>query len=410
MESYALDWLSLLFRWLHLVTGVAWIGASFYFMWLDNSLEEPPAWKRDKGIKGDLWAIHGGGIYEVAKYRLAPEVMPATLHWFKWEAYSTWLTGMVLLTLIYYLGAESYLVDPGIAALSPSLAVGLGLTFIAGSYVCYEVLCASPLARSPLSIAAVLGVVAALLIWGLSSLFSGRGAYIHFGAIIGTLMVGNVFRVIMPAQRALVTAIERGEVPDPAPALKAKLHSTHNTYLTLPLLFIMISSHYPMTYAHPRNWLVLLALVVITAVARHYFVLRHKQLNKPWILAGCALATLLLAVAIAPTAPRSSVAADPAALPGPALAARGWQIVQTHCTGCHARAPTDETFTRAPAGVMLDTPADVRQWSDRIRARTIDTHNMPLMNRTGMTDAEREQLAQWLDAGVPTPVEGVLRQ
>ncbi|MFN2330083.1 MAG: urate hydroxylase PuuD, partial [Chromatocurvus sp.] len=353
MESYALDWLSLLFRWLHLITGVAWIGASFYFMWLDNSLEEPPPWKRDKGIKGDLWAIHGGGIYEVAKYRLAPETMPATLHWFKWEAYTTWLTGMVLLTIIYYLGAESYLVDPRVAALSPAVAVGLGLSFIAGSYVFYEVLCASPLRRYPLWIAAILSVAAAWLIWGLSSLFSGRGAYIHFGAIIGTLMVGNVFRVIMPAQRALVSAIERGETPDPAPARKAKLHSTHNTYLTLPLLFIMISSHYPMTYAHPRNWLVLLALVVITAVARHYFVLRHKQVKKPWILAGSALATLLLAVAIAPASLRSTVAADTAP-PDAALAARGWQIVQTHCSACHARVPTDKAFTRAPAGVMLD--------------------------------------------------------
>lgn len=402
MESYALDWLGLLFRWLHLITGVAWIGASFYFMWLDNSLEEPPPWKRDKGIKGDLWAIHGGGIYEVAKYRLAPEAMPATLHWFKWEAYSTWLTGMVLLTLIYYLGAESYLIDPRVAELSPALAVGLGLAFIAGSYVAYELLCASPLARHPLWIAAVLAVAAAFLAWGLSRVFSGRGAYIHFGAIIGTLMVGNVFRVIMPAQRALVSAIARGEAPDPAPAIKAKLHSTHNTYLTLPLLFIMISSHYPMTYAHPRNWLVLLALVVITAVARHYFVLRHRQVNRPWIVAGCGLATLLLAIAIAPPPLRSAGTADNAR-PNGALADEGWRIVRTHCTGCHARAPTDESFTRAPAGVMLDTVADVRQWSDRIRAQAIDTHNMPFMNSTGMTAAERERLAQWLAAGAPAP-------
>ncbi|TCO78247.1 urate hydroxylase PuuD [Chromatocurvus halotolerans] len=402
MENYVLDWLGLLFRWLHLITGVAWIGASFYFMWLDNSLEEPPPWKRNKGIKGDLWAIHGGGIYEVAKYRLAPEAMPATLHWFKWEAYSTWLTGMVLLTLIYYLGAESYLIDPRVAELSPALAVGLGLTFIVGSYVAYELLCASPLARHPLWIAAVLAMAAAFLAWWLSRVFSGRGAYIHFGAIIGTLMVGNVFRVIMPAQRSLVSAIARGEAPDPAPAVKAKLHSTHNTYLTLPLLFIMISSHYPMTYAHPRNWLVLLALVVITAVARHYFVLRHRQVNRPWIVAGCGLATLLLAIAIAPAHLRSAGTAD-TATPEDALADEGWHIVRTHCTGCHARAPTDESFTRAPAGVMLDTPADVRQWSDRIRSQAIDTHNMPFMNSTGMTATERERLAQWLAAGAPAP-------
>lgn len=402
MESYVLDWLGLMFRWLHLITGVAWIGASFYFMWLDNSLEEPPQWKRDRGIKGDLWAIHGGGIYEVAKYRLAPEAMPETLHWFKWEAYSTWLTGMVLLTIIYYLGAESYLIDPRVAELSPGAAIGLGLAFIGGSYVFYELLCASPLARRPLLIAAVLCAAAALLAWALTSLFSGRGAYIHFGAIIGTLMVGNVFRVIMPAQRALVAAIQRGTAPDPAPAQKAKLHSTHNTYLTLPVLFIMISSHYPMTYAHPHNWLVLLALVVITAVARQYFVLRHKGVNKPSIVAGSVLATLLLAVAIAP-AQVDRESAPQAALSDDALAATGWQIVQTHCTGCHAREPSDQAFTQAPAGVMLDTPADVRQWSSRIKARTIDTHDMPFMNRTQMTQAERDTLAQWLAAGVPSP-------
>lgn len=402
MESYVLDWLSLLFRWLHLITGVAWIGASFYFMWLDNSLEEPPAWKRDRGIKGDLWAIHGGGIYEVAKYRLAPEAMPETLHWFKWEAYSTWLTGMVLLTIIYYLGAESYLVDPRVAELSPAAAIGLGLAFIAGSYVFYEVLCASALSRRPLLVAGILCVAAALLAWALTSLFSGRGAYIHFGAIIGTLMVGNVFRVIMPAQRALVAAIERGTAPDPAAAVKAKLHSTHNTYLTLPLLFIMISSHYPMTYAHAHNWLVLLALVVITAVARQYFVLRHKGINKPVIIAGSVLAAALLAVAIAP-APSQERGGANATLRDDAQAAEGWQIVQTHCTGCHAREPTDPAFAQAPAGVMLDTPADVRQWSSRIRARTIDTHDMPFMNRTEMTQAERNTLAQWLAAGVPAP-------
>ncbi|MEQ8514788.1 MAG: urate hydroxylase PuuD, partial [Chromatocurvus sp.] len=243
---------------------------------------------------------------------------------------------------------------------------------------------------------------AALLAWALTSLFSGRGAYIHFGAIIGTLMVGNVFRVIMPAQRALVAAIERGTAPDPGPALKAKLHSTHNTYLTLPLLFIMISSHYPMTYAHPQNWLVLLALVVITAVARQYFVLRHKGVNKPLIIAGSVLATVLLAVAIAPVpSTRSSTAGSP--LSGDALADAGWGIVQTHCTDCHAREPVDEAFTQAPAGVMLDTPADVRQWASRIKARTIDTHDMPFMNRTGMTQTERDTLAQWLAAGVPAP-------
>ncbi|MEQ8802232.1 MAG: urate hydroxylase PuuD, partial [Haliea sp.] len=192
MDAYIVEWLSLIFRWLHLITGVAWIGASFYFMWLDNSLEEPPQWKKDKGIKGDLWAIHGGGVYEVAKYHNEPEQMPDTLHWFKWEAYSTWLTGMVLLTLIYYLGAESYLIDRRVADLTQWQAIAIGLGFLVGGWVVYEGLCRSPLAKKGFAVSAVLILLAVAASYGLTHLFSGRGAYIHMGAMIGTIMVGNV--------------------------------------------------------------------------------------------------------------------------------------------------------------------------------------------------------------------------
>jgi uncharacterized membrane protein len=210
MEAYVIEWISLIFRWLHLITGVAWIGASFYFVWLDNSLENPPQWKKDKGIKGDLWAIHGGGIYEVAKYQNEPEQMPQTLHWFKWEAYTTWLTGMVLLAVIYYLGAESYLIDKRVADLTQLQAIAIGLGFLAGGWVLYELLCKSPLAKNSYVIGAILIVAAIATSYALAHLFSGRGAYIHMGAIIGTIMVGNVFRVIIPGQKALVAAIEKG--------------------------------------------------------------------------------------------------------------------------------------------------------------------------------------------------------
>jgi uncharacterized membrane protein len=296
METYIVDWISLIVRWLHVITGIAWIGASFYFIWLDNSLEDPPQWKKDKGIKGDLWAVHGGGIYEVAKYAGAPEVMPAHLHWFKWEAYSTWLTGMVLLAVIYYLGAESYLIDRRVADLSAVQAVGLGLAFVIGSWLLYTALCASPLAKRGWLLGLILMVAGGALAWGLTQLFSGRGAYIHFGAIIGTIMVGNVFRVIMPGQRKLVGALESGATPDPAWGQRAKLRSTHNTYLTLPLLFIMISNHYPMTYGHELNWLVLLVIVLITAVSRQYFVLTAcPSIQRPALLGAAAAATVVLA-------------------------------------------------------------------------------------------------------------------
>jgi uncharacterized membrane protein len=395
METYIVDWISLIVRWLHVITGIAWIGASFYFIWLDNSLEDPPQWKKDKGIKGDLWAVHGGGIYEVAKYAGAPEVMPAHLHWFKWEAYSTWLTGMVLLAVIYYLGAESYLIDRRVADLSAVQAVGLGLAFVIGSWLLYTALCASPLAKRGWLLGLILMVAGGALAWGLTQLFSGRGAYIHFGAIIGTIMVGNVFRVIMPGQRKLVGALESGATPDPAWGQRAKLRSTHNTYLTLPLLFIMISNHYPMTYGHELNWLVLLVIVLITAVSRQYFVLRHFRIQRPALLGAAAAATVILAVWIAPQ-PVSKSTLDRAA-----LAPRAQGIIRERCASCHAEAPTDEVFTTSPGGVMLDTVELMVQWAPRIKARSIDSHDMPFMNKTGMTDAERAIVAQWIDAGAP---------
>ena len=376
METYIVDWISLILLWLHVITGIAWIGASFYFMWLDNSLEDPPQWKKDKGIKGDLWAVHGGGIYEVAKYQGAPEKMPEHLHWFKWEAYSTWLTGMVLLAVIYYLGAESYLIDRRVADLTQGQAIGLGLGFLASSWIAYTVLCISPLAKNGWLLAAILLALGAGLAWGLSQCFSGRGAYIHFGAIIGTIMVGNVFQVIMPGQRKLVSALESGETPDPQWGARAKLRSTHNTYLTLPLLFIMISNHYPMTYGHSFNWAILLAIVVITAVSRQYFVLRHRHINRPVILGAAIAATLVLAAWIAP---KATVPLD-IDLKTSEIAPRAQSIIRQRCTSCHAAMPTDDVFTAPPGGVMLDTIAPMQQWAPRIKARRIDSPDMPYMN------------------------------
>jgi len=395
MESYLTDWISLILRWLHVITGIAWIGASFYFIWLDNSLEEPPQWKKDKGIKGDLWAVHGGGIYEVAKYHGAPEAMPAHLHWFKWEAYSTWITGILLLAVIYYLGAESYLIDRRVADLTAPQAVALGVSFLVGSWFAYGLLCSSPLARTGWALGLVLLVAGGAIAWALTQVFSGRGAYIHFGAIIGTLMVGNVFRVIMPGQRKLVAALEAGEVPDPAWGARAKLRSTHNTYLTLPLLFIMISNHYPMTYGHDLNWLVLLAIVVITALSRQYFIFRHAGLNRPIILGAAAAATALLAVLIAPRASDTPAPDIAAADLGP----RAHAIIRERCASCHAAMPTDEVFTVAPGGVLLETPEQMTQWAPRIKARSVDSRDMPFMNKTGMTEEERAIVGAWVDAG-----------
>jgi uncharacterized membrane protein len=396
VESYLLDWLAMILRWLHLITGIAWIGASFYFIWLDNSLEEPPQWKKDRGIRGELWAVHGGGIYEVGKYRGAPEAMPTRLHWFKWEAYSTWITGMALLVVLYYLGARGYLIDPRVADLNVAQAVSLGAVTIAVSWFVYNGLCRSPLARRGWLLGAVLLVTGGVLAWALTQTFSGRGAYIHFGAVLGTLMVGNVFRVIIPGQRRLVAALERGETPDPSWAAEAKLRSTHNTYLTLPLLFTMISNHYPMTYGHPLNWLVLLAIVVITALARQYFVLRHRNVHRPAIVGASIAATALLAAMIMP---RQSADVTPPAATDEDITARAADIIRQRCTTCHATSPVDPAFSAPPGGVALETVAQMRQWAPRIRARSVETHAMPLMNKTGMTEEERAIVGAWIQTG-----------
>ena len=395
MDTYFLNWLELIFRWLHVITGIAWIGASFYFIWLDNSLEDPPRWKIDNGVKGELWAVHGGGIYEVAKYRLGPAKMPETLHWFKWEAYSTWLTGMALLVLIFYVGADSYLIDPSISELSRTEAITYGISFILGGWLVYELLCSTAVITNGLATALCLTLIAAITSWALTSLFSGRGAFIHLGAMIGTIMAGNVFRVIIPSQRALVTAIKTGTELDPAWGAKAKLRSTHNNYFTLPLLFIMISNHYPMTYAHKHNWLVLLALVVISAFARHFFNLRHRGVLRPSILVTAAFATGALAWAIIPvrTIPNTETAN---AMSDRQVSA----LISRHCVACHATQPTDPMFSTAPGGVAVETISDIKRWSIQIRAVAVDSEDMPMLNKTNMTAEERQMLGQWIEKTV----------
>lgn len=392
MDPYINEWLNLVIRFAHLITGIAWVGASFYFVWLDNHLETPPQEKADKGIGGDLWAIHGGGFYEVAKYKLAPPKMPTTLHWFKWEAYTTWITGFLLLSLMFYVGAESYLIDKRVADLTQWQAIGLGLGSIVVGVGIYELLVRTKLRNHGIILGLILFVVATALSYGLTQIFSARGAYMHMGAIIGTIMAGNVFFGIMPSQRALVKAVEEGKAPDPAYGLNAKVRSTHNTYTTLPIIFIMISNHYPMTFNHSANWLVLMAIVLITAAVRQYFVLRHFGKQKPLILVASVVATVVLAVAIAPR----SVEISAEQLKQQVTDSQVTQIIEQRCGTCHAENPTDDIFTIAPAGLVFSNIDTIKQWGPRIQARVIDAKDMPFMNKTGMTDEERTQLAIWL--------------
>ena len=388
MDPYISDWLNLVIRFLHVITGIAWIGASFYFIWLDNALREPPEWKKQKGIKGDVWAIHGGGIYEVAKYRLAPEQMPAILHWFKWEAYSTGITGFLLLSLIYYVGANTYLIDPSKATISPWLGILIGIGALASGWFIYDYLCKTPLVKKGLPFAVTMIAILTLFTFLLSLVFSDRAVYIHVGAMIGISMVLNVLTVIMPSQRALVDAIERGVEPDEQWALNAKLRSTHNNYATLPVIFIMISNHYPMTYGHQYGWLVLAAIIAITMWARHFFNLKHREIIKPYILATAALAFVGLVWALAPSKAATTAAQQ-------VSNAAAIQIVQQRCATCHSSHPTDDVFKTAPAGVMFDDPAQIEKWAARIKARAVDSKDMPFMNKTHITEEERSILGQW---------------
>src|SRR3954452_8603585 len=281
MEGYVVEWLSLAARWAHVIVGIAWIGASFYFIWLDDSLEATA----EPGLAGKLHAIHGGGFYTVHKYKLAPAELPATLHWFKWEAYWTFFTGFSLLVLVYYYSAELYLIDPAVMVLSKPWAIAYGLGTLVAAVAVYEGLCRSPLSRNDTALAGTLFALLCAAAWGLTHLFSGRGAFLHYGAMLGTIMVANVAHVIIPGQRELVRAKEQGRTPDPRYAIAGKQRSVHNTYFTLPVLFTMLSGHYAMTFASRWNWLILIAMTLSGALIRVWFVIRHKRRAPMWILA-----------------------------------------------------------------------------------------------------------------------------
>ncbi len=393
MEAYVVEWLNLLARWAHFVVGIAWIGSSFYFIWLDNHLQAPKASADvDKGVGGELWAVHGGGFYQAQKYRIAPPALPETLHWFKWEAYTTWLTGMFLLALVYWYGAAIYLIDPAIAELSRPAAVGIAILVIAGTWLVYDLLCKSPLGRHEPALAGVLLLLTAVLAWGLCGLFSGRGAYIHYGAALGTIMVANVFFVIIPGQRRMVAAAESGRAPDPAPGLRARQRSVHNTYFTLPVLFVMISNHFALTYNHAWNWLVLVGFSVAGALVRVWFVARHKGRASPLPLVMAI--GILLAIAFA-LAPRGRAAATIEV-----TLADVQPIIERRCTACHSSAPTHAAFPAAPAGVVLDTPRQIRAEALRIYQQAVVLKAMPIGNLTGMTDHERAIIDAWYQEGL----------
>lgn len=397
MEAFVAEWISLVLRWLHVVAGAAWVGTSFYFMRLNNQMRPPR--ERRKGLEGELWAVHGGRLYGVGRYEAEPELLPETLHWFQWEAYVTWLSGFSLLVLVYYLGSEAVLVDAATSPLGHRSAVAIGIGSLAASWVVYDGLCRSPLVRSPRAFAGVGFALGTALAWLLSQWLSPRAAYVHIGAALGTLMAANVFRVIVPNQKRIVAAMRAGRAADPALGAAAAARSLHNNYMTLPVIFLMVSQHHPVTYGHRWGWAILAALCLIGATVRHHFNLRARGQGNAWLLPMTAAAVVALGWILMP---RPGTPADGGRQEqGRVSFADVRPIIERRCATCHATQPANEHFPVAPLGVVLETPQQIRSMAHRIRAFAVESHAMPLGNLTTMSQQERETLGRWIDHGAP---------
>ncbi len=389
MDPFLLDWLNLLVRWGHLIAGISWIGTSFYFVALDLSLKKdvplPP------GVAGEAWEVHGGGFYHVQKYLSAPDNLPPHLIWFKWEAYLTWITGFLLLIAQYYLQAETYLIDPAVMALTPWQATGISVGALIGGWIVYDLLCRSPLGKNTSLLALCVFALIEAAAYGFTQVFSGRGAFIHIGAFIGTMMAANVFAVIIPNQRKITESLLKGELPDPRLGQIGKQRSTHNTYLTLPVVLMMISNHYAFITGNHAAW-ALVGLIVLGGGLTRWFLLRH-EVGDDFGQIGWAVPVIaaFLAGAMMITQPSTTPVSNIKVSDDEAFA-----IVQSRCTSCHSAAPTDPTIKQAPKGIMYSSIADVKRYATQIETQAVRNHAMPLGNKTGMTDDERAKLGAWI--------------
>lgn len=395
MLAHLVEILGMLLRWLHVIAGIAWVGSSFYFVWLDNSLDapEPDSDEAKKGVAGELWAVHGGGFYNPQKYAVAPARLPEKLHWFKWEAYTTWLSGTALLVVVYWMQAQTMMVDPAVSAITGAQAVAIGAASMVGSWIVYDLLCRSPLGRSNAAIAVVVFGLLTLLSWELSRTLGGRAAFIQMGTSIGTIMAANVFFVIIPGQRRMVEAMKAGRKPDPMDGKRGKQRSVHNNYFTLPVVFLMISNHYSAIFAHPHAWAVLALIGGAGVLIRHFFNRRHKGFFAwPYVAAGA----VLLGIAAVWTAPHVQPLPP---VEGPVTFDRVRAIVGQRCIVCHSQTPTFTGITQPPAGVILTSPAGILQNAQRMYQQVVVTRIMPLGNATGITDQERAVIAAWVASG-----------
>ena len=395
------EWLNLAARWVHVIAGIMWVGNSMLFNWLDRNLAK--AKDRDPDELGEIWMLHSGGFYRVKKLLLSPGRMPEILHWFKWQSYITWLSGFVLLFIVYYTDGGAYMTDPGVSPISAKAAIHFGPLLLLAGWLFYDLLWRSPLGKAywpamAISIAALVGGV-----YGVCELFSGRAAFIHVGAMLGTIMAGNVFFHIIPSQKQLVAATEGGRMPDQRIADNAKKRSIHNNYITFPVIFLMISNHFGGLYGNDLNWLVLLVVCAAGAGVRFFMNIRYTF--RAWIpcLAGTVVAGLVALYALTPQAPSTPDAghAAPATNGVPYALARA--IVEARCLACHSATPTQPALAAATQGVRFDTPEQMKQYAERIKFRAVSQKTMPFANMTGMGEEERALLGRWVDEGAPTP-------
>ncbi|RVJ94139.1 urate hydroxylase PuuD [Sinorhizobium meliloti] len=406
MYEYAIawDWLTFAVRWLHVITGIAWIGSSFYFVALDLGLRQRPG--MPVGAYGEEWQVHGGGFYHIQKYLVAPENMPEHLIWFKWESYVTWLSGFGMLALVYYAGADLYLIDPNVLDVSKPMAIAISLASLGFGWLAYDMICRSPFGNDNTRLMVLLYFILVIVAWGYTQLFTGRAAYLHLGAFTATIMSANVFFIIIPNQKKVVADLIAGRTPDPALGKQAKQRSTHNNYLTLPVLFLMLSNHYPLAFGTQYNWIIASLVFVMGVTIRHWFNTRHANKGSPtWTW----LATVLLFIAIMwlSTVPkvlsdggeaRASTAAE-AVVASPDFS-KVRDTVLGRCSMCHAREPGWEGIIVPPKGVVLEADGDIVAHAREIYLQAGRSHAMPPANVTGITEEERQLIASWYETTV----------
>ena len=396
LNSVVTEWASMIFRWLHVIAAVGWIGSSFYFIHLDLSLKKRPG--LPDGVSGDAWQVHGGGFYNIVKYLVAPKQMPDELTWFYWEAYATWLSGFALVVVVYYLDAELFLVDKSVMDLTPLQAGLFSLVSLVLAWLLYEIACRTAFAKHELAFVITGYIFLVALTYAFTHVLSGRGAFNQIGAIIGTIMVANVFLNIIPGQRKTVAALIAGKTPDPKYGIEGKQRSVHNNYLTLPVILLMISNHYPLLYATKYNWVIVAVVLAIGPVIRHFFNTRHEGKGSPWwtwAVAGAGMVAVALLSAAGPSSLTTT------ALPPTPKFTQVSNIVISRCSMCHAAQPVWPGIPTAPRGVMLDDSEQIRRHASLIEAYAVRSQAMPPGNITEMTSKERLTLASWLAAGAP---------